>query len=914
MNEEMRIVIRAITSGAQKEIKKVSAEIDKLGAGAKGSSGKMSAVFKGVAKGAAIAVGAIVAVGTAMVALGKKTLDAQKEFAKLNAAFEASGSTAKQAGETYNGLFRFLGESDRAVEAAGHLAKLTNNQQALAEWTKITQGIYATFGDSLPIEGLTEAANETARVGKVVGTMADALNWAGVSEDEMNAKLAQTNSLSEREAILRSTLNGLYNEAAEVYERNNKALLDHNESQARYNMAVSAAGSATLPLLTALNNLGTAFFTALKPALDAIIPPIATFVNWIAKAIQSVMSFFSALTGKSSTIKAVGEIGKAVGGAANGANNLASGMKDAGKAAEEAKKSTQGFDELNIVSSGSGSGSGGGSGGSGGGAGYAGGGGSIAEFGTEVEEAEGTTNKLAESIKKAFGEIGKILAPSIQAWGGAFETIKQSWNNAKPDFINGAIEIKDGFIKLGNYLGKDFIPTVINSFSTNLAPVVGDTFGFIIEEAGKAFSWLGSGFKTAVGDVMIPVFERIKTVATDVFTIIGENWKTHGGGLLESLSGFFEKIRGHFDNFYTNVFKPIWDKILEAFDFIWVRGLKPLVDKVVDAVMVIASEITIFYNKVLAPIIDWIIAKILPPIVNIVNGIIDTVKRVAVAVAEFIGGIVDVVKGVIQFIVGVFTGDWSKAWEGIKNILAGVWDAIGGIFNTFKAVLEGIGNFVKDVFAAAFKIAWEAIKLVWSQVVAFFKNIWDNIVKIFTPVANWFKGVFSNAWTAIKNVFSNWGSFFAGLWDKIKSTFSSLGTKIADAIGSAVKKGINGVITTIENTINSAIRLINGAIGLINMIPGVSIGRVSNVRLPRLAKGGIVDSATIAMIGEQGKEAVVPLENNTGWMDKLAERIAARSATPTKVVLQVGEKELGWATISAINGITQQTGGLKLVL
>ena len=982
MNEELKIIIRAVTDTAKKEIENVKTQLDGLSKGAKESGSKMSAAFKGIAKGAAIAVAGVAAIGTALVALGKNTLDAQRNFAKLNTAFKAAGASAKQAGETYNGLYRFLGDSDQAVEAANHLAMITTNQQHLVEWTKICQGIYATFGDSLPIEGLTEAANESLRVGKVTGTLADALNWAGVSEDEFNAKLAATNSLSEREALLRSTLNDLYSNAADIYERNNGALLAYNESQARLDSTMAAAGAATMPLLTALNNLGAAFFSALKPALDAIIPPIATFINWIAKAIQSVLSFFSALTGKSSSVKAIGEIGgaaagaaKNLGGAAKGAKNLGSGMggaekaaKGAAKAAEEVKRSTQGFDELNIVadnskaaSGGSGGSGGKGSGGGGGGSsspGYAPGGGSglinPAVFSTEVDEAEGEANGLASKMKEIFADLAEVFEPSISAWSGAFETVKQAWNNAKPDFINGANEIKAGFTTLGDYLFNEFVPNVVNSFSVNLAPMIGDTLGFAIEEAGKAFSWLGTGFNTTINDVIIPAFKTLEKVSIDVFSIIGKAWDEHGGNLLNSFSGTLEKLRGHIDNFYSKSFKPIWDKVVEVFNEVWTKGLKPLYDRFVNAVLVIGTELLNLYNAVIAPVVDWILTKIYPIIVNIINNIIETVGKIIIAISNSVAGVIQVIQGIIQFLVGVFTGDWQKAWDGVKNIFSGFWKDMKGIIDILLAVLGGIGKTIIDVVAAKFKIAWEAIKGVWNVAVTFFKGIWTGITQAFASVSTWFSNIFtqawnsiknawsgvtswfgsvwrgitqafsnvsgwfsntfSAAWTAIKNVFNGWGSFFSGLWNTIKSTFSSLGTSISNAIGGAVKSGINGVISMIQNTINKAIDLINGAIRLINKLPGVRVGRIGRLSLPRLAKGGIVDDATVAMIGEQGKEAVVPLENNTQWMDKFAERLAARIQTPSKIILKVGEKELGWATIGAINGITEQTGGLQLVL
>ncbi len=262
----------------------------------------------------------------------------------------------------------------------------------------------------------------------------------------------------------------------------------------------------------------------------------------------------------------------------------------------------------------------------------------------------------------------------------------------------------------------------------------------------------------------------------------------------------------------------------------------------------------------------------------------------------------------------------GKAWDWIK----GIWEKVANWINEkvvqpmvkffqnlWTKIKEIFGN-VKEWFVEKFQLAWEGIKQVFSVFVDYFKMQWENVKLIFSVVKDVLTGNFSDAWEGIKKIFSNFTSFFSGLWEKIKNTFSALGSKIGDAIGGSVKAGINKVITWIENTINKAIGLINGAIGLINKLPGVSVGKLNKLSLPRLAKGGIVDSATVAMIGEAGKEAVVPLENNTEWMDKLAAKIGGNK--PTKVILKVGEKELGWATIDAINGITEQTGGLQLAL
>ena len=312
MNEELKIIISAVTDGAKKSIHDIKQELKGVSGSAQGASKGFGAAMKGIGKSALIAVGAIAAVGAAVVALGKKSLELQRSQAKLETAFQSMGSSASQAAESYKGLFRFLGDADTSVEAASHLAKLTTNQKELAEWTKVCQGVYATFGDSLKIESLTEAANETARVGKVTGTLADALNWAGVSEDEFNAKLANTTSFEEREALIRGTLNDLYKDASDIYEKNNKALLEYNESQARLDSSLGRAGAAVKPLLTAINNLSAALLDALKPALDFIVPAISTFVGWITKGIEAVLGFFGVLSGGSATVKTFTQMGAGI--------------------------------------------------------------------------------------------------------------------------------------------------------------------------------------------------------------------------------------------------------------------------------------------------------------------------------------------------------------------------------------------------------------------------------------------------------------------------------------------------------------------------------------------------------------------------------------------------------------------------
>lgn len=167
---------------------------------------------------AAAGIGAITtAAGAAvggLLALESSTEEYRVAMGKLNTAFEAAGYGAETAQQAYNAFYGILGDTDTATEASQLLAKLADSAEDVSTWTDIAAGVAGTFGDSLPIEGLIEASNETAKVGQVTGVLADALNWAGISEDDFNEKLAECSSESDRNQLIMETLAGTYDEAS----------------------------------------------------------------------------------------------------------------------------------------------------------------------------------------------------------------------------------------------------------------------------------------------------------------------------------------------------------------------------------------------------------------------------------------------------------------------------------------------------------------------------------------------------------------------------------------------------------------------------------------------------------------------------------------------------------------------------
>ena len=202
----------------------------------------LGSATKSFAKWGAASAGAVTA---AFLAMDNATEEYRIAQGKLNTAYEAAGYSAETAATAYNEFYQILGDTDTATEASQLLSKLVQNEQDVTKWTRVAAGVSGTFGDSLPIEGLIEATNETAKVGKVTGVLADALNWVGISEDKMNERLERTSSEAERNRILLETLTGSYDDAADAFYRNNEQLVQARKNQAALSAMTAKLGNAS---------------------------------------------------------------------------------------------------------------------------------------------------------------------------------------------------------------------------------------------------------------------------------------------------------------------------------------------------------------------------------------------------------------------------------------------------------------------------------------------------------------------------------------------------------------------------------------------------------------------------------------------------------------------------------------------
>lgn len=312
MSAFVRFFVRDEVSGEVGEIERRARDAaDGMDEAADAAGNRLRGAFdsaKGSAadfgKGLAAAGAGVTALIGGMVGLATGTAEFQEDMGKLQTAFEDQGHSMETANAVYGDFVGLLGETDQSVEAANHLAELTSNTQELSDWGGIAAGVYAKFGDSLPLEGLTEAANHTAKLGEVQGPLADALEWAGQSTEEFNAKLAACNSEEERASLITETLNGIYGEAGEAYRSNNADLIAQREAQSNLAAAMTELGNVVRPLVVQLMEVGTTIVTALQPAFQWLIDNLPTIIP----IVTGIATAFLAYSGISAAVSAVSAV------------------------------------------------------------------------------------------------------------------------------------------------------------------------------------------------------------------------------------------------------------------------------------------------------------------------------------------------------------------------------------------------------------------------------------------------------------------------------------------------------------------------------------------------------------------------------------------------------------------------------
>lgn len=505
-----------------------------------------------------------------------------------------------------------------------------------------------------------------------------------------------------------------------------------------------------------------------------------------------------------------------------------------------------------------------------------------------------------EKFKKGFDSV----------WGPIIETFKKVATTIKTELGEALDKLKKKFEEFTKplkpvfeWVSKKFeefgkwIKSIAEKFGLLNSPM--ETFGKVVGVLlAVAVGVALAPFLVIIGGIIAAV-SIVIAVVTGVINLIGLIWQ----GLQAAWA------------WITNAFQTAWDFVVGIWTSIttFFTGLWASVTAIFLGVWAWLKE----WGLTVLAVIAWPFTFMLAIAITVVEAVAgffswlwDKISSIWSKVsAWFKANVWDKIVEVFNNVTEWFREKFTAAWDGIVAIWTGVstwfktnvWDKVVAIFSV-------VGGWFKE----RFDIAWGNIKSVFSTVYEWFKtNVWDKITSIFSSVGEWFGNVFQGARDKVTEAFSGIYEWFkTNVWDKIVSVFSSIGTAVSNAIGTAFKGIINTVLGTVERIVNGFINSINWAIRTINSLPGPDIREVPTVGFPRLARGGVVNQATLAMVGEDGAEAVVPLENNTEWIEKLAAKINSSTGggQPVQLVVQIGEERIASKLIDLINEKTQMSG------
>ncbi|HGE3127470.1 TPA: hypothetical protein ACGJ7S_001648 [Streptococcus pneumoniae] len=598
------------------------------------------------------------------------------------------------------------------------------------------------------------------------------------------------------------------------------------------------------------------------------------------------------------------------------------------------------------------------------------------------ESIERSVNKFGDGLSRVYDEhVVPAINSIANAFNGLIDIIQILWENSWQPFaeflsgvfgvsIEGISDLLGGGLLATLGLLADAIKLVADGFTVfsdwckeNKEPIVAlittwQTINFLswAEQAGGlagAFSLLGSKVSLIVGGIKnlglaikALTFDKLVSFAETIYlnTLYAKDFVVNSGKTIAQLGKTALELGKSALAWTAHAAK---------------MGLATAAEFAHSVAAGVATAATWAFNAALAVLtspITWIIAAIAALIAIGVllyqnwdtvvefaktawQGLCDFISGICQAIGEFFSGLWTKLQEIFEPIGQWFGEKFQQAWDAIVNIFSGIgkwfsgvfqgaWDAIVNIFTPIgswfgqrwadvTSALANIGAWFTDMFQKA----WTGLTNIFSKLGSWFGERWNDVTSALSKVASWFGDIFGKAFDAVKNAFSSIGDFFKGVWDTVKSIFVNAGQMVGEAVGGAFKSAVNAVLGTIENVVNGFIGMINGVLGVVRNLPGLGwVGSVSTVSLPRLARGGIVDSPTIAMIGEAGKEAVVPLEN-TGFIQTLGRVVssavvnAMAGVSPQggfsgdgDIVIQIAGHEFGRVAIQEINKEHERAG------
>lgn len=331
--------------------------------------------------------------------------------------------------------------------------------------------------------------------------------------------------------------------------------------------------------------------------------------------------------------------------------------------------------------------------------------------------------KLADYLDKNFKPIFADIWSGLeresielaQILGGVFSDIMSLSEPLKAYFINDftplmqtafstlgkiGIGLFDSFNKVFSDVWNVAVFPILQNFLTVGLPLITDFGTQVWNTLGVLFDNIKEIFDTLWNGVAQPVLNALKTLWCDTWQSISDFWNEWGQPIFDGINDGITTTKNVFLNLWETVLKPVFDKLMDVADSVWTEHLKPLLDEFLDFVGTLITSVLSIYNKAIAPVVNWLVSILGPIVSSVLGKIIKTVGNVISNIIDAVKNIISALKGVVLFIAGVFTGDWKKAWQGVKKIFKGVWDALVDIaktpINLIIGLINGLTGAVED--------------------------------------------------------------------------------------------------------------------------------------------------------------------------------------------------------------------------
>ncbi len=405
---------------------------------------------------------------------------------------------------------------------------------------------------------------------------------------------------------------------------------------------------------------------------------------------------------------------------------------------------------------------------------------------------------IGSEISQIAGNLAVAFADVFSVFGG--ETAQQ----ITADLIGIFAEIGMVLTETAAKLGRDILNMIAQPFIDNkdiLKSAIEGSLGVIETVTSSVLTviqTLSDAISRLYDEHIKPFFDSIANGLSSIFETLITGYNTY---ILPVLQGLAEQFKGLLEG-------PLGDAILKIETFL---------GKLIDS-------LKLLWESVLAPLINWIIANLLPVVAKIIDVVGTTAMKVIKSLIKIIGDVADTLSGIIDFLVGVFTGDWKLAWQGIKEIASGVWnlikDVISGAWSAIKSIIKGALGIIKSVINTAWNAIKTATSTVWNAIKKTLSGLWNALKTTVKTVFNTIKTKVVGVWDNIKDKTSQvWKSVTTFISTKVEAIKTAITDKF-NAARDAVKSAFERIVDFIKKPINKAISIVNSAVGMINSAIG----------------------------------------------------------------------------------------------